>query len=113
MQKNAHVLSYEELSLSGESFTRKMLEFLEPHIFKKRPTFLSIDMDVFSNAFAPGCSQAFATGLTPFDFMPVLKVLLKRLDIKIMGIYEVSPPLDMDDRTSKLAAQIAYEYIIS
>jgi formiminoglutamase len=113
LKKGAQVLTYDELVMSGETFTKKMLEFLEPHILKKRPAYISIDMDCLSSAFAPGCSQVFATGLTPFDLLPVLKILLKRLDVKILGIYETSPALDIDDRTSKLAAQLAYEYVFA
>ncbi len=113
LSKGARVLLYEELSMSGQNYTQKMLEFLEPSILKKRPTFLSVDMDVFSSAYAPGCSQVFGTGLTPRDFLPVLKVLLKRLDVRILGIYETSPALDVDQRTAKLAAQISHEYLFS
>lgn len=113
LKKGAKVLSYEELLVSGTSFLQKMLEFLEPYLLKKRPTYVSIDMDCMSSAFAPGCSQVFATGFSPLDIIPALKVLFTRLDVRILGIYEVSPPYDSDNRTSKLAAQLAYEFLFS
>ena len=109
LSHGAKALTYDELMYSGKSQHIKMLEFLEPYLLRKRPVFLSVDIDAFSNNFAPGCSQAFATGLNPDSFFTVLKVLKERLDVRLLGIYEVSPPLDIDNKTSKLAAQIIFE----
>jgi formiminoglutamase len=113
LDKKAKVLMWDEVLYSGKNYVSKILEFFEPYLLKKRPTYLSIDIDGFSSAYAPGASQVFATGFTPECFFPVFKVLCQRLDVKILGIYEVSPPLDVDERTSKLAAQIAFERIYS
>lgn len=107
--KGVSILSYDEILYSGVPQHVKILEFLEPLMFKKRPCYLSVDIDGFSSSFAPGCSQSFATGLNVDSFMIVLKVLSERLDIKLLGIYEVSPALDQDNKTSKLAAQIMFE----
>jgi formiminoglutamase len=107
--KGAHVLTYDEMMYSGVPMHTKILEFLEPFLLKKRACYLSIDIDGFSNAYAPGCSQSFATGFSAESFFTVLKVLTERLDVKLVGIYEVSPPLDQDNKTSKLAAQIIFE----
>jgi formiminoglutamase len=76
--------------------------------FKKNPCFISVDIDSFSSAFAPGCSQSWPTGLTPQDFFEAFDFLFQQLDIKGMGIYEVSPPLDVQPLTSRLAALILY-----
>jgi formiminoglutamase len=47
----------------------------------------------------------------PSDFFPLFDLLIRRLDVRALGIYETSPPLDQDDRTSKLAALIAHRFI--
>jgi formiminoglutamase len=107
--KDAYILTYDEILYSGIPMHTKILEFLEPFLLKKRACYLSIDIDGFSSAFAPGCSQSFATGFNPESFLTVLKVLNERLDIRLLGIYEVSPPLDQDNKTSKLAAQLIFE----
>lgn len=107
--KDAKVLSFDEIQYSGESQSDVILRFLEPLLLKKRACFISVDIDGFSSSFAPGCSQSFATGLDPANFFTVFKVLYERMDVKLLGIYEVSPPLDTDNRTSKLAAQIMFE----
>lgn len=79
--------------------------------YKNHPCFISLDMDVFSSDVAPGCSQSWAYGLEQKEFFESFRWLLNHLDIQAMGIYEVSPPLDHDDRTSKLAALIMYHFL--
>lgn len=110
-EKGGKSLFYDELLHSTQSQSEKILNFLEEPIRRRRSAYVSVDIDAFSSTYAPGCSQSFATGLTPDDFFRVLEVLKQRLDIKVFGIYEVSPALDLDDRTSKLAAQILQRVI--
>lgn len=88
-----------------------VLNRLAPMILSPRPTFISLDIDAFSSAYAPGCSQSWPAGLSANEFLPLMRVLKQRLDIKAFSIYEVSPPLDTDDQTSKLAAQILHNFI--
>ncbi len=75
---------------------------------KGHPCFISVDIDSFSSAFAPGCSQSWPTGLVPDPFFNAYDFLFQHLDIKGLGIYEVSPPLDVQPLTSRLAALILY-----
>jgi formiminoglutamase len=110
-EKGGRCLFYDELLHTTQTQSEKILNFLEEPIKRRRKTYLTIDIDAFSNAWAPGCSQSFATGLNPDDFFRVLEVLKTRLDVRVFGIYEVSPSLDTDDRTSKLAAQILHKFI--
>lgn len=109
-KKGGHVLTLDELLEKG-TFVETFLERAAPLLLHPRPTFLSVDIDAFSSAYAPGCSQSWATGIEPNDFFRILAILLKRLDVRMLGIYEVSPPLDIDNRTSKLAAQIVHSFI--
>ncbi len=105
------ILTYNDLYLSTLSPFSKFREFIKKEIDKKRPTFISVDIDVFSSSFAMGCSQSWPMGLAANDFNQIFNYLLKELDVKSLGVYEVSPPLDYDDRTSKLAAQIIYRFL--
>lgn len=109
--KGAKILRHDHFLLSGRSFVEYALEQISTWIFKSRPTFVSIDIDAFSSAYAMGCSQSWPSGLTPMEFKPLFEVLLSRLNVQVLGIYEVSPPLDLDDRTSKLAAEIIFQYL--
>jgi formiminoglutamase len=109
--RNARVLTMEDVEASGETPETCAVRLLGDWIIRPRPTFLSIDIDAFSSAVAPGCSQSWATGLMPADFFPLFDMLVRRMDVRALGVYETSPPLDQDDRTSKLAALIAHRFI--
>ncbi len=111
INKGGHILSYDELMTSGDTFEQACNQFLGSALLKKRPCFLSVDIDAFSSSFAMGCSQAWPTGLHPEPFLRWFEVIRSRLNITNLGVYELSPPLDLDDRTSKLVAQIIYRYL--
>lgn len=111
LKKKAQVITLDEI-LPGH-LPNVILERLAESLVHPRPAFLSVDIDAFSSAYAPGCSQSWSTGLEPNSFFVLLDILFQRLDVRCLGIYEVSPPLDTDDRTSKLAAQIVHRFIYS
>lgn len=73
-----------------------------------RPVFLSLDIDCFNSGEAPGCSAPNAAGLSIAEFQKLWPWLFQSFDIKGLGIYEVSPPHDVDSRTSRLAALMIY-----
>lgn len=109
--KDVKILFYEEMMMSGTPIHQYILDQLADVLIKKRPTYISVDIDCFSTAFAMGCSQAWPTGFSPNNLFPVLNVLFSTLDVQVLGLYEVSPPLDLDERTVKLAAQILHQFI--
>lgn len=109
LSKNTTIITYDDLLHAP--LTETVLERIAEHLVHKRPTYLSVDIDAFSSAYAPGCSQSWATGLEPYGFFSLFDILLRRLDVRALGVYEVSPPLDTDDRTSKLAAQIVHRFL--
>lgn len=109
--RGVRILNLEDLRASGESLAISVCKRLEDWLIRPRPAFLSIDIDGFSNAFAPGCSQSWATGFNVDEFLQLFQILTARLDVLGVGIYEVSPPLDQDDRTAKLAALLAHRFI--
>jgi formiminoglutamase len=111
LARGARVVTQEEVEASGESLTTIVQRKLNDWLLRPRPVFLSVDIDGFSSAVAPGCSQSWATGFMPSEFFPCLQLLSQRLEVKMLSIYEVSPPLDQDDRTAKLAAQIIHRVI--
>jgi formiminoglutamase len=92
---------------------RGCLEALTPVLepFAGRQTFLSVDIDVFANSEAPGCSQSWPGGLTFQEFFKSLLWMQTNLKLQGLGLYEVSPPLDLGLRTQRLAALIMYEFM--
>jgi formiminoglutamase len=112
-ERGGIIIGWDELLPLGEKMFSKVASRLASWLKKPRPLFLSIDLDSFSSAYAMGCSQSFPTGFSPAQFWPIIEMLLKKTDLHAVGLYEVSPPLDIDQRTSCLAALIAHKLLFS
>lgn len=113
LQKKARILSLDEILMRGESLATQVEGFLKPWLKPRRPAFISIDIDGFKSASAPGCSQSWATGMDPNEFCQLLNRLQHVLDVRMVGIYEVSPPLDFDEQTAKLAALLVHRFLFN
>jgi formiminoglutamase len=109
--KGGCVLTMDEILESGLSFSECAVRKLDDWIFKRRPVFLAIDMDAFAYPYAAGTSAAWPLGLLPHDFWPFFNVLLTRMDVRVLGLYEVAPSLEAGVGTSKLAAQFAHGFL--
>lgn len=74
--------------------------------------YLSIDMDVFSAAFAPGISAANPKGLAPdYLFDEYITTIFNSKKVLSIDFAEVNPTYDIDNRTSKLAARLLFDVI--
>ena len=89
--KATPIYSFDDFQKSGKPFSEWAVKKLSKYLKKSRPTFLSLDIDVFSSLFAPGASQSWPMGIDPTEFIKLLDVLDKKLDVRMLGIYEVSP----------------------
>jgi formiminoglutamase len=73
---------------------------------------VSLDMDVFSMADAPGVSAPQPMGLEPWDVITMLSTLMNQPQLRTFGIYETAPPLDLPgEPTARLAARCLWEAI--
>lgn len=80
-------------------------------LHKHQPVFLSLDIDAITASEAPGCSQSWPGGMT-FNSVKYILTQLNRFSAwNHLGIYEVAPPLDIQNITQKSAALAAYEFI--
>lgn len=70
-------------------------------------TYLSLDIDVADPSFAPGTGTPEVGGLTSLDLVRLVRLM--RLDLAGMDVVEVSPPYDVSELTSMLAANLLYE----
>jgi formiminoglutamase len=89
----------------------KCTDFINRIIFHNQHIYLSLCMDVFASAFAPGVSAPQAMGVTPWQIMPYVKRLAASGKVISYDIAELCPPLDVDKRTARLAANFVYEII--
>jgi len=71
--------------------------------------YFMLDIDVIDPAFAPGTGWPEPLGLYPKDVLDV--VLQLKNKIKLLDLVEVSPPKDVNNITSRLAAKIVSEFV--
>lgn len=109
ISQGATILTLETLRKenSPDGLRRALSECLEPD--PKRPLWISLDMDAFSSREAPGCSASWPTGLSAEEMLFAWKWIFQSFDVRGLGVYEVSPPLDVGGKTSKLASLMIYQ----
>ena len=66
--------------------------------------YLSVDMDVVDQAFAPGCPAIGPGGITSRELLASISAAASHEKVKAMDIVEIDPSKDFRDMTSRLAA---------
>jgi len=75
--------------------------------------YLTVCMDVFNASIAPGVSAAAYNGIfTDAAFMHFYKHILKNEKLIALDIAEVNPTFDIQERTARLAASLANEWLM-
>ena len=75
--------------------------------------YLTVCMDVFNVAIAPGVSAAAYNGIfADAAFMHYFRHILRSEKLRAFDIAEVNPSLDPENRTAKLAATLANEWFL-
>jgi len=75
--------------------------------------YVTICMDVFNASIAPGVSAAAYSGIfADASFMHLYKHLLKNEKLLALDIAEVNPQFDIQERTARLAASLANEWLV-
>ena len=88
--------------------TKKELSAIIKHANSlKGKTYISLDIDVTDPAFAPGTGTPEVGGLSSFEIMEIVRAI--EVDLAGMEVVEVSPPYDVSELTSMLAANLIYE----
>ncbi len=85
------------------------VSFIERILRDNQQIYVSLCLDVFAAAFAPGVSAPQSFGLTPWQVLPLLRQLATSGKIISYDIAELLPHYDIDQRTAKLAAHFIDE----
>ena len=105
---NVRYLTAEQINEENYAWQTAFLdEFMLHHDY----LYLSICLDVFAECVAPGVSAPQATGLNPWQVLPLLKYISQTGKVVSLDIAELSPPLDHEQKTSRLAAVIIAEIL--
>lgn len=90
---------------------QKSVDFVDRVIDENEMIYLSLCLDVFASAFAPGVSAIQPLGLFPWHVIPLIRQLAASGKVVSYDIVELSPRYDIDHCTAKLAANMIYEII--
>lgn len=103
-----YILADELHILNLENVEKKILEFLQSiDIF-----YVTVCLDVFAAAFAPGVSAVAYNGIFPdVIFNKIFNTIVESEKLKAFDIAELNPDFDIDKRTAKLAASLVYKVV--
>ncbi|MEN7549573.1 formimidoylglutamase [Rapidithrix thailandica] len=87
-------------------------EQLTAFIQKTDHLYVTIDLDAFSAAYAPGVSAANGLGIHPEIALHLLQKIIESGKLLSLDIAELSPIHDIDQRTAKLAAQMIFRAVM-
>ncbi|PJB13675.1 MAG: formimidoylglutamase [Flavobacteriales bacterium CG_4_9_14_3_um_filter_40_17] len=90
-----------------ESLEKRIQDFLS----KVDCIYLTVDLDVFSSAFAPGVSAPSPMGIDPNTVVQVLQMLKKSKKLISVDFAELNPAFDLDNRTASLAARLIHHLL--
>ncbi len=92
--------SLDEVQKNFSTILSKVLSEVE----KGKPLFVSLDMDVFSQAISPGVSAPSPRGMSVEMVVELLEAVSQ--DLRHLGIYELNPKFDQDLQSIKLASYL-------
>jgi len=106
-QWNVKYLSCDQMYQSTDSASH----FIQAIVAAHDAIYVSVCLDVFAAAFAPGVSASSPYGLAPWQVLPLLKQLGLSKKIIALDVVELAPNYDKDDLTAKLGAQCIAEFL--
>lgn len=84
---------------------------LDRFMKNKEAIYVTICMDVFASAYAPGVSSAQPLGLQPWIVLTALKHVIRSEKMVSFDIAEVSPRFDRDNVTANLASTVIFHVV--
>ncbi|MDC1464221.1 formimidoylglutamase [Polaribacter sp.] len=94
-----------------ETFSDALKSKLNTFIKEVDYLYITIDLDGFSSAYAPGVSAPSSLGFTPLFVYKVLAFLFESKKVISCDIAELNPDFDADEQTASLAAKLI-DYVV-
>ncbi|WP_238930434.1 formimidoylglutamase [Vibrio sp. S9_S30] len=99
----------EDTQMHAGTLTKQLTQ-LQRFIDQNDVIYLTIDLDVFPAATAPGVSAPAAKGVSMDTFSPYFSLILNNYKkLKIADIAEYNPRFDIDGQTARLAARLCWD----
>jgi len=102
-----YILSNELNSLDISDYNKQLDDFIRGVDF----IYLTICLDVFDISHAPGVSAPSASGIQAVVASEIISKCKKSGKLITADIAELNPSLDYDNKTARLAAQLAFEIL--
>ena len=96
--------------VSRENFS-DLKHQIEDYLADYQHIYLTICLDVFSAAFAPGVSAPAHIGIEPAVVAQIIDIIAHSGKIISFDIAEMNPEYDIDNRTARMAAALIYRVI--
>lgn len=90
------------------AFAKEIITWIKAFIAKVDYVYVTIDLDGFSSAYAPGVSAASPMGFAPDIVLECLDTILGSGKLISLDIAEMNPNYDVDGLTAKLAASLLH-----
>jgi formiminoglutamase len=74
--------------------------------------YLSVDMDVLDQAYAPGCPAIGPGGMDPDTLILAVQQAIQHPKVQTMDVVEIDPTIDIRDMTSRIASLIVINALI-
>lgn len=85
--------------------------FIDNFCQKVDTIYLTLCLDVFAKAYAPGVSAPQVLGLTPWQVIPLIKYIIDKDKVISIDIAELAPNYDIEGQTARLAATLMVEFL--
>ncbi|MEO0571195.1 MAG: formimidoylglutamase [Bacteroidota bacterium] len=92
-------------------FVKEINTWIRAFMEKVDHVYVTIDLDGFSSAYAPGVSASSPVGFSPDVVLESLETITASGKLISMDIAEMNPKYDVDGRTAKLGASLIHQII--
>lgn len=107
-QFNTKIILADEMH---QGLQEKCFDFVDRIIDENDHIYMSLSLDVFANAIAPGVATIQPLGLDPWHIIPLIRQVAASGKVVSYDLAEHAPCYDIANRTAKLAATLIYEII--
>ncbi|WP_430790051.1 formimidoylglutamase [Virgibacillus flavescens] len=106
------VVVYTMQDLMRESVVKIMEEELKRLAERVDVIYLSVDMDVLDQAYAPGCPAIGPGGMTSRELLGAVFMAAQHPQVTAMDIVEIDPTIDIRNMTSRVAANVMLQFMM-
>ena len=110
--KEKNVVVYTMQDLVRESIDKILEREMKKLADRVDVIYLSVDMDVLDQAFAPGCPAIGPGGMDSNTLLSAVQLAARHEKVKAMDIVEIDPTIDIRNMTSRVAANVMLQFML-